>query len=184
VTVELSGVAPGFAVDEVSDLLAQRGVTASMVEIGGEVVGRGLKPGGQPWRIGVEPADPGAKRLQAVVELRDRAVTTSGDYRNYYVHNGKRYSHTIDPRTGTPVEHALATVTLFAPTCREADATATVLMVLGPDVGYSWAEERGLAAMFVTRNESQDPPIYTTQTTTRWPTESAPSTAPSTAGSP
>jgi thiamine biosynthesis lipoprotein len=169
VTVELSAVAPGFAVDKVSDLLAERGATASMVEIGGEVVGRGLKPGGKPWRIGVEPADPGADRLQAVVELRDRAVTTSGDYRNYFLYKGERYSHTIDPRTGRPVEHGLATVTVFAPTCREADATATVLMVLGPEAGYSWAQERGLAAMFVTRDDAVDPPTYSPKCTTTWP---------------
>jgi FAD:protein FMN transferase len=169
VTVELSAVAPGFAVDEVSDLLAQHGATASMVEIGGEVVGRGLKPGGEPWRIGVEPADPRAERLQAVVELRDRAVTTSGDYRNYFLHEGKRYSHTIDPRTAKPVEHSLATVNVFAKTCQEADATATVLMVLGPDAGYSWAEDRRLAAMFVTRNDAIDPPTYTPRFTTAWP---------------
>ncbi|MGL4514576.1 MAG: FAD:protein FMN transferase [Lacipirellulaceae bacterium] len=174
VALELSAIAPGYAVDAVADLLAAKGVAASMVEIGGEVVGRGRKPGGEPWRIGVEPADPEATAFQAVVELVDRAASTSGDYRNYFEHDGKRYSHTLDPRTGAPVDHSLATATVLAGTCQAADATATVLSVLGPEAGYAWAVEREVAALFVVRSDARDPPTFTEKRTPAWPAGAAP----------
>lgn len=160
--VDLSSIAKGHGVDAVAELLTEAGVGAFMVEIGGEVRTRGTKPGGLPWRIGVERADTplrptaGGRSLQRVVELVDRSLATSGDYRNYFEHEGRRYSHTIDPRTGRPVEHGLATVTVLAPTCREADGLATALLVLGPVAGYDWAVELGVPALFVTRSDDEE----------------------------
>lgn len=158
VALDLSSVAKGYGVDAVCQVLDEAGVSAFMVEIGGEVRTKGTKPGGSPWRIGVEKADEplrsanGGKRLQRVVELTDRALATSGDYRNYFEQDGVRYSHTIDPRTGRPVTHRLATVTVLADNCMTADAQATALLVLGPEAGYDWAKERQVAALFVTRS--------------------------------
>lgn len=158
--LDLSSIAKGHGVDAVAELLTESGVEAYMVEIGGEVRTRGRKPGGGPWRIGVERADEplppqaGKQRLQRVVELVGKSMATSGDYRNYFEHEGVRYSHTIDPKSGRPVEHDLATVTVVAESCREADGLATALLVLGPSEGYDWAAERGVAALFVRRKET------------------------------
>ncbi|MEN0109441.1 MAG: FAD:protein FMN transferase [Planctomycetota bacterium] len=155
--VDLSAVAKGYGVDAVCEVVAAAGYTSFMVEIGGEVRAAGRKPNGASWRIGVERADEplrfeGGRRLQEVVPLSDRALATSGDYRNFFEHDGVRYSHTIDPRTGRPVTHALATVSVLAETCMEADAIATALLVLGPTEGYDWAVERGVAALLVERS--------------------------------
>lgn len=162
VFVELSSIAPGHGADVVAELLTREGFEAFMVEIGGEVRARGLKPGGRPWRIGVEKADapvasggkPGA--LQRVVELRDKSLATSGDYRNFFESEGVRYSHTIDPQTGRPVAHDLATVTVVADRCRDADALATALLALGPDAGYDWAVEHDVAALMVRRTAGDE----------------------------
>lgn len=151
VYVDLSAVAKGYASDEVSAVLAERGATASMVEIGGEVVTRGRKPGGAPWRIGVEQPESGGRSLRTAIELSDEALATSGDYRNFFEAGGVRYSHTIDPTTGRPVEHTLATVTVRAESCMEADALATALLVMGAERAYDWAEQRGVAALLVER---------------------------------
>ncbi|TWT40157.1 FAD:protein FMN transferase [Botrimarina hoheduenensis] len=153
--LDLSAVAKGYGVDAIAELLEAEGFKNYLVEIGGEVRARGAKPTA-PWRVGIEKADaplPGVEgtRLQRVVELKDRALATSGDYRNFFEHEGIRYSHTIDPTTGQPVHHDLATVTVLATTCREADALATTLLVLGPTAGYDWATERDLAALLIRR---------------------------------
>ncbi|MEO1497078.1 MAG: FAD:protein FMN transferase [Planctomycetota bacterium] len=160
VYLDLSAVAKGYGVDAIAEVVELFGYSDYLVEIGGEVVGRGTKLG-QPWRVGVERADApvadlNGQRLQTVVELRDRALATSGDYRNFFEHDGERYSHTIDPLTGRPVDHDLATVTVLAETCMQADALATALLVLGPVAGYDWAVERDIAALFVSRSDADD----------------------------
>lgn len=152
--LDLSAVAKGYGVDQISELLTDLGPQASMVDIGGEVVCRGTKPDGLSWRIGILKPDPLGQTVQSVVELTDEAVATSGDYRNFFERNGVRYSHTIDPTTGRPVQHLLATVTVRAENCMMADALATTLLVLGPERGYDWANERGIAALMVLRSES------------------------------
>lgn len=158
--IDLSAVAKGYGVDAICEVVADSGYEAFMVEIGGEVRATGRKPSGAAWRIGVERADEplrfaGGSRLQEVVPLKDRALATSGDYRNYFEHDGVRYSHTIDPRTGRPVTHAGATVSVCTETCMEADALATALLVLGPSEGYDWATERRIAALFVERTADE-----------------------------
>lgn len=162
--IDLSAVAKGYASDAVSELLEKSGAAASMVEIGGEIACRGLKPGGEPWRIGVEKPDERGRALQTVVELTDQAVATSGDYRNYFRTDGMRYSHTIAPQTGRPVEHSLATVSVRANTCMEADAWATAILVMGPQQGYNWAQEHGVAAMLIERTKDG----FAEKTTDAW----------------
>ena len=149
--VDLSAIAKGFAVDEVAKLLDQHGIRAYMVEIGGEVRTRGRKPDGSRWRIGIERPVPERRELQCVVELDDRTLATSGDYRNFFEQRGHHYSHEIDPRTGRPVEHALVSVSVLAGDCMTADAWATALMVLGPDEALPMARQHGLEVLCIVR---------------------------------
>ena len=152
-SIDLSGIAKGFAVDEIARLLDDYGISSYLVEIGGEVRGRGTRPDGKPWRIAVEHPVIGTQRLHGIVELTDLSIATSGDYRNFYVEGGQRYSHTIDPMTAAPVRHGLASVSVVDPSAMHADAMATALMVLGPERGLAFAQERGMAAAFVVRRD-------------------------------
>lgn len=150
-SVNLSAIAKGFGVDRVAELLDRLDIKNYLVEIGGEVRTRGTKLDGSIWRIGVEmPAD-NKRVVNEIVELRNLSLATSGDYRNFFIDGEKRYSHTIHPRTGMPVEHSLASVTVIRPTCMEADALATALMVLGPEEGFAFASEHDIAALFLVR---------------------------------
>ncbi|QEG35465.1 FAD:protein FMN transferase [Bythopirellula goksoeyrii] len=151
VYLDLSAVAKGYAVDAVTELLAEQGIESSMVEIGGEVRTQGEKPGDIPWKIGIEQPDESGRAIREVLELEDAALATSGDYRNYFEQDGVRYSHTIDPTTGRPVQHQVATVSVVADTCMEADALATALLVMGEEKGYDWCVEHDVAAMFLIR---------------------------------
>ena len=133
--IDFNAVAQGVSVDVVSDLLISKGVTDYLVDIGGEVLAKGSKPGKLPWRVGIEkPNDNAAyaEEMQAVVALSNKALATSGSYRKFYVENGVKYSHTIDPKTGFPVKHTLLSVTVITDVCGYADAWATAMMVLGP----------------------------------------------------
>jgi FAD:protein FMN transferase len=154
-TVDLNGVAPGYAVDLLSSELARLGLTDFMIDIGGEVRVQGHAVTGRPWRIAVEKPIDAEPEPYAILELSDRAVTTSGEYRHYDVRNGKRYSHTIDPRTGRPIEHDLAAVVVVSSTALLADAWATALNVLGESAGYVLAEQRRLPALFITRRNGE-----------------------------
>lgn len=142
--LDLSAIAKGYGVDEIGRLLERRDLRNYMVEIGGEVFARGRAEGGRPWRLGIDRPAEGAlpgRELSAVVELAGRGLATSGGYRNFFIENGKRYAHFIDPRSGRPVRHRLASVSVIAPSCMEADAAATSVMVLGPDRGKAWLEK-------------------------------------------
>ncbi|MGY0650579.1 FAD:protein FMN transferase [Luteimonas sp. A537] len=151
--LDLSGIAKGHGVDAVVDWLQARGVPAALVEVGGELRGYGRKPDGTPWKVLAEawPDDDGAA-APCVIQLDDAAVATSGDHWHRFEHGGRLYSHTIDPRTGAPVEHAPAAVTVVADTALAADAWATALTVLGPGRGFELAQARGMAARFVLRD--------------------------------
>lgn len=153
VRCDLSAIAKGYGVDRIAAVLAGRRIADFMVEIGGEVRVRGRNPDRRPWRIAIERPIPDTSEIHRVVPLRDQAIATSGDYRIFYVKDGKRISHTIDPRTGRPVEHSVASVTVIADDCESADAWATALMVLGPEEGGVLAERRGMAALFLSRCE-------------------------------
>ena len=146
--LDLSGIAKGFAVDQVVAALAALGLGNALVDVGGELRGIGRRPDGRPWRVGVDGA---AGQEAYSVALDGLAVATSGDAWHAFEHGGRRYSHTIDPRTGAPVAHALASVSVLHPQCMQADALATVLTVLGPDEGLAFAQARGIAALFLER---------------------------------
>lgn len=136
--LDCGAVAKGFGVDQVANYLRARGIQNFMVEIGGEVIVRGVNPKGLPWHVGVNrPVDDPlsqSNELDTVLTLTDCAMATSGNYRNYYVtDDGRRVAHTIDPATGYPVQHSILSATVLAPTCAMADAFATSFMVLGLD---------------------------------------------------
>lgn len=133
IQLDFSAIAKGYGVDVVVGFLKSKGVENMMVEIGGEMVCLGKNQEGRAWRIGIDrPSDGTAGRpLQAVVALENRALATSGNYRNYYEKDGKKFSHTINPKTGYPVEHTLLSASVVAHDCMTADAFATAFMVLG-----------------------------------------------------
>lgn len=150
--LDLSGIAKGYAVDQVAATLLKDGYTDFMVEIGGETVVRGVNERGHRFRIGIErPTIGGERDILDVLSLTDLAVATSGDYRNYREVDGVRVSHTIDPRTGRPIDHRLASVSVVHSSCAFADAMATALNVLGPEAGMALARSEELAAQFVVR---------------------------------
>ena len=135
VMIDCGAIAKGYGVDRVAKVLRDHGVINYMVEIGGEVVTKGRNPEGHPWQIGISRPTAGAEvssqPLQTVLSLENAALATSGNYRNFYEHNGKKYAHTIDPRTGRPVQHSLLSATVIAPDCATADVYATSFMVMG-----------------------------------------------------
>ena len=153
VQIDLSAIAKGHGVDRVADLLVKEGIHNFLVEVGGELRTAGVNPAGQVWRIGIERPSAG-QVVQKPIQVSDKGIATSGDYRNYYERDGKRYAHTIDPRTGRPVEHRLASVTVIADTCAQADGYATALNVMGADAALKLAEERELAVFLLVKTDS------------------------------
>lgn len=169
VTLDLSSVAKGYGVDKLAQYLERQGIRHYLVEVGGELRGAGMKPDGQPWWVTMERPPELAERNTAqhavtpLIALHGLAVATAGDYRRYFEqheacdgqHAGgcgrKRYAHTIDPRTGYPVRHGIASVTVVHASCMAADALSTALTVLGLEQGLRFAEEKGLAAHFLLR---------------------------------
>ena len=133
--LDCSSIAKGYGSDVVARFLQKRGVKNYMVEIGGEIVTKGISPKRVPWKIGVtRPVDDSlsvSKELQSVINVTDKAMATSGNYRNFYYKNGKKYAHTIDPHTGYPVQHNILSATVIADNCATADAYATAFMVMG-----------------------------------------------------
>lgn len=153
VEVDLSAMAKGFGVDKIAGYLESIGIDRYMVEIGGEVRVGQKKPDGLAWMIGVQmPEDGGGAKLARVLKLEQASIATSGDYRNYFEKNGKRYSHIIDPLTGFPIKHKLASVTVVTSKCADADALATAFMVMGSEKGLELAKELSLAVLFVVRD--------------------------------
>ena len=152
--VDLSAIAKGYGVDAVGEYLQSMGVANFMVEIGGEVLTRGHKGDGTAWRIGIEQPISTQRAVRKILALETAALATSGDYRNFFESGEKRYSHTIDPRTGQPIDHALAVVSVIGDSCMEADGMATAVMVLGPTEGYDWLLERDVAAVMYVKTAS------------------------------
>jgi len=146
--LDLSSIAKGYGVDAAAAALRTAGVAHFLVEVGGELLGAGLKPDRTPWWVEIE-APPGAAMIPIVAALHGLAIATSGNYRRFFDADGQRFAHTLDPRTGRPVDNRLASVAVLHPSCMAADAMATALTVLGPEVGLSFASLRGVAAHFV-----------------------------------
>ncbi|MFP6849349.1 MAG: FAD:protein FMN transferase [Pseudomonas sp.] len=151
VQVDFNSIAAGYTVDRVVQRLTELGINSYLVEITGELKAAGRKPDGQQWRIGLEAPQTGERVAQRVLELDGYGISTSGDYRNYFEENGRRYSHTLDPLTGAPITHTLAAVTVADKSTLRADGLSTVLMVMGTERGLAFAERMGIAAFFITR---------------------------------
>ncbi len=150
--LDLSAVAKGYAVDLVADLLEMNALPDYLVEVGGETRVSGLNPEGDPWRLAIESPSL-TEAVAQVLNLEAGAVATSGDYRNYFERDGVRYSHTIDPRSGRPTTHSVASVTVVADTCAEADAWATALMVMNSDQAVDLANELKIPVYIVARQD-------------------------------
>lgn len=147
--LDLNAIAKGDALDGVAGVLERAGVTDYLVEVGGEIRARGAGPAGDGWRVGLDNPRGGAR---PIIRLNQKAVATSGDYVNYFMRNGKRYCHILDPRSGSPVEHGLSMVSVVADSAIEADAWATALLVMGPDHGVQHAMRNAMAALFLRRD--------------------------------
>jgi thiamine biosynthesis lipoprotein len=155
VYVDLSAIAKGYAAELVSRRLDALGLSDYLIAVGGEMRVRGLSPQGQAWRVGIETPTPGTRRVLCRVALSAGSLSTSGDYRNYFEKDGRRYSHEIDPATGGPSTRAPASVTVADASGAYADAMATALMVMGPDEGYALARKLGLPVLFITRGTGE-----------------------------
>jgi FAD:protein FMN transferase len=172
VRVDLSSLGKGRGVDRVAEYLDARGLTNYLIDLSGKLRARGTNSAGLPWHVAVEqPAsdDPsGAPRtVPAVVALRDASIATSGDYRRYFETGGRHYSHIIDPRSGMPVAHATVSATAIAATCMEADALATVFMVMPPEAALPLANRQGTPALLISRTAG----AFHLERSTAWPAE-------------
>lgn len=155
VDLDFSAVAKGYGVDQIALLLEQNGVTNYLVEIGGEIRLKGQSAKGRAWTIAVErPQINLTQQVYKAISLSDIAMATSGDYRNYFEQNGQRYSHTLDPRTGRPITHNLASVTVLHPSAAMADALATAFNVMGVEQARLLANSKDIAALFIIKEEA------------------------------
>jgi thiamine biosynthesis lipoprotein len=150
--VDLSSIAKGYGVDVIAQYLQSQHVKNYMVDIGGEVRTRGHNGEKKPWRIAIERPTAGVEQqAHLVIEPGEMSIATSGDYRNYFEHDGVRYSHTIDPSTGKPINHNLVSVTVISPQCMTADGLSTGLNVLGPDRGMALANLMGIPVFMIVK---------------------------------
>jgi thiamine biosynthesis lipoprotein len=155
ISLDLGSIAKGFGVDQIAKLLAANALTDFIVEIGGEVYAAGRRLDQKPWRIGINvpKTDAAFDQVYKVVALQDMALATSGDYRNFFEVNGRRYSHVLDPRTGWPVDNGVISVSVLADTCTFADGLATALMVMGWGPGLDLVNRLdGVECLFVVEN--------------------------------
>jgi thiamine biosynthesis lipoprotein len=151
--VDFSAIAKGYAAELVGHRLEKLGIEDYLVLVGGEVHAKGISNEGRPWRVGIENPTPGVHRVLYTIELRGGSLSTSGDYRNYFDVEGRRYCHEIDPATGRPSTKNPASVSVADTSGAYADAMATALMVLGPDTGLALAKKLHLAAFFILRGK-------------------------------
>jgi len=164
VTLDLSSIAKGYGVDQVSDLIREEGFQNFLVEIGGEIFASGYRKDDKLWRIGINrpKTDAAIDDVYQVVNLDNKAFATSGDYRNFFVVDGIRYSHIIDPRTGYPVSNGVVSTTIIAETCTFADGLATAIMVMGADRGLGLINrlERSEGLIIVEKQDGSLVPYY------------------------
>lgn len=168
IMISCSAIAKGYAVDVLAQFLQRKGIQNYMVDIGGELALKGINPKKESWRIGInKPIDDSlsvSRELQMVLQLTDRGVATSGNYRNYYYKDGKKYAHTIDPRTGYPVQHSILSATVVAQDCMTADALATAFMVMGQEEAETFANANPtIGACFIYSDEDGKFKTYITE---------------------
>ncbi|MFV0522413.1 MAG: FAD:protein FMN transferase [Mangrovibacterium sp.] len=166
VKLDFSSIAKGYAVDKVGEYLALKGCANYLVDIGGEVRAKGVNPSGKRWRVGIsKPIEQNLDdhAVQEILNITDKSLATSGNYRNFYVQDGKRYAHTIDPRKGCPVQHSLLSATILANTCAESDAAATACMVMGLEKSIDFIDLLdGVEAYFIYHSDKQGYAVYYT----------------------
>ena len=155
ITLDLNGIAKGYGVDRLAEMLRGFGITGFLVGIDGEMRASGLRPDGMPWTVAVEAPDPERRAPHSVLMLQDAAVATSGDYRRWVQIGDARLSHTMDGRRAAPVNNGVASVTVLATDCMSADAWATALLVAGPAEGMALAQRMRLEALFIVRREER-----------------------------
>ncbi|MFC3151336.1 FAD:protein FMN transferase [Litoribrevibacter euphylliae] len=152
--VDLSAIAKGYAVDLVAEYLDKLGIESYLVEIGGELKAKGIKPNNEYWYIAIEnPETELGRSVHKILELQNTGIATSGDYRNYFEVDGKRFSHTIDPQTGMPIKHNLASISVLNPSVAYADAMATAMNVMGPEKALLLAEKQSLAVYLLVKSD-------------------------------
>jgi thiamine biosynthesis lipoprotein len=154
VAVDFNSIAAGYAVDRIAAKLTAMGIASYLAEVTGELKAAGKKLDGSPWRVALEEPRGDQQVAERVIVVDGYGVSTSGDYRNYFEQDGRRYSHTFDARTGAPVEHALASVTVIHPSALMADGLSTLLLILGPQRGWDYAEKHDIGAFFVMRTDT------------------------------
>ena len=159
VSLDFNAIAQGYSIDVIHDFLEKEGVENMMVELGGELRVKGRNEKGDKWSIGID--DPKVESQQstriAIIKLTDQAISTSGNYRKFFVHNGIKYGHTIDPRTGFPIQRDIVSATVIAPTCMEADAWSTAFMVTGlAGAKEILANQPNLSAFLMYEDENGD----------------------------
>ncbi|WP_260960953.1 FAD:protein FMN transferase [Pseudomonas citri] len=152
VEVDFNSIAAGYAVDRIAARLQALGIDSYLAEATGELKAVGHKPDGSPWRVALEEPRDDRQVAERVIEVNGYGVSTSGDYRKYFEQDGQRYSHTFDARIGTPVLHNLASVTVIHPSALMADGLSTLLLILGPERGWDYAEKHGIGVFFVLRD--------------------------------
>lgn len=165
IMLDCSSIAKGYGVDAVGKLLERKGIRNFMVEIGGEVVTKGISPKKEAWRIGIsKPVEDSlavSTELQDIITMNDEGMATSGNYRNFYYKDGKRYAHTIDPHTGYPVQHSLLSATVISKSCTIADAYATSFMVMGYEKALEFLKSHdNLSVFFIYSDENGETQVY------------------------
>ncbi|MFW0753995.1 FAD:protein FMN transferase [Pseudomonas sp. H11T01] len=154
VEVDFNSIAAGYAVDRIAAKLTAMGIDSYLAEATGELKAVGKKIDGSPWRVALEEPRDDQQVAERVIAVDGYGVSTSGDYRNYFEQDGRRYSHTFDARTGAPIKHALASVTVIHPSTLMADGLSTLLLILGPQRGWDYAEKHDIGAFFVIRADT------------------------------
>jgi thiamine biosynthesis lipoprotein len=155
VAVDFNSIAAGYAVDRIAARFQALGIDSYLAEATGELKAVGRKPDGSPWRIALEEPRDDRQVAERVIEVNGYGVSTSGDYRKYFEQGGKRYSHTFDARTGAPVLHNLASVTVIHPSAMMADGLSTLLLILGPEEAWDYAQKQGIGVFFVLRDNDR-----------------------------
>ncbi|APC14975.1 thiamine biosynthesis protein ApbE [Pseudomonas frederiksbergensis] len=154
VEVDFGSIGAGYVIDRIAAKLQEMGIDSFIADATGELKAVGKKLDGSPWKIALEEPRDDQQVVERVITLNGNGVSTSGDYRNYFMQDGRRYSHTFDARTGAPITHTLASVTVIHPSTLMADGLSTLLLILGPERGRDYAEKHDIGAFFVIRTDT------------------------------